>query len=710
MLRVPTWCNSLDNQCVLALCLGISGGVLLPQLAPFLVPLGNIFLRASQVVVMPFLICELVASLGSLSNKAISNLFRGGLLSLLLIWGMGAAMVLWLPQYLPNSPASNFFNPSQLKPQHPTDLIALYIPFNIFSALASDNFPGVVLYSAVLGIILQRQSNRTKILDLLNPLRDLFKASIKLVSKIIPVGIFALCFNTIATSNSDQLLKLQGFVYLCAIAFLIISFASLSLATSLTPFSPQQLWKATKGPFALTASSGNLLIALPILISNLNQLLLSTKASPEEKEKEIAAIISVGFTLPMLGQIASLLFIPFAGWYVNQPLNFSKTLTVLGIAIPSLAGGLKIAFQAGLSEAGLPLNLMQLMYINSEWLYRFEKVISLEGLLLMALLTCCFSMDKLRLKPLLLSIGLLASIAISSLLGNALKTGLGNIMLSKYNNNITLMNLKSLIPEPRGSKLLKTLPAANSNLDEIRARGFLRVGLNRNSMPWVYRNRAGELVGFDVDLVNSLTKSLNLKVAWKEGNLNDLEKLINQQRLDIAIGGIDANPDYASQFSMSKGYLKVHLGLVVSDQILPRLQQIQQRPLDRPLVIAISDPELINEEVRDYIAKNLGTSEKPIRVKLAIVSNQAEFFSNSTNRYDALLTSAEGGASWAVLHPSYSLWTPFYNKFPSELVIISAKENHTLTDYINAWLEKTTVQELISKLYNHWIIVKQSNG
>ena len=659
---------------------------------------------------MPFLICELVASLGSLSNKAISNLFRGGLFSVLLIWGMGAAMVLWLPQYLPNSPASNFFNPSQLRAQQPTDLIALYIPFNIFSALASDNFPGVVLYSAVLGIILQRQSNRTKILDLLNPLRDLFKASIKLASKIIPVGIFALCFNTVATSNSDQLLRSQGFVYLCAIALLIISLASLILATFLTPFSPQQLWKATKGPFALTASSGNLLIALPILISNLNQLLLSTKTSLEEKEEEIAAIISVGFTLPMLGQIASLLFIPFAGWYVNQPLNFSKTLTVLGIAIPSLAGGLKTAFQAGLLEAGLPLNLMGLMYINSEWLYRFEKVISLEGLLLMALLTCCFSMDKLRLKPLLLSIGLLASIAISSLVGNALKTGLGNILLSKYNNNITLMNLKSLIPEPRGSKLLKTLPAANSNLDEIRARGFLRVGLNRNSMPWVYRNRAGELVGFDVDLVNSLTKSLNLKVAWKEGNLNDLEKLINQQRLDIVIGGIDANPNYASQFSMSKGYLKVHLGLVVSDKILPRLQQIKERPFDRPLVIAISDPELINEEVRDYIAKNLGTSENPIQVKLAVVSNQAEFFSSSTNRYDAFLTSAEGGSSWAVLHPSYSLWAPFYNKFPSELVIISAKENHTLTDYINAWLEKTTVQELISKLYNHWIIVKQSNG
>lgn len=373
MLRVPTWCNSLDNQCVLALCLGISGGTLLPQLAPFLVPLGNIFLRASQVVVMPFLICELVASLGSLSNKAISNLFRGGLFSVLLIWGMGAAMVLWLPQYLPNSPASNFFNPSQLRAQQPTDLIALYIPFNIFSALASDNFPGVVLYSAVLGTILQRQSNRTKILDLLNPLRDLFKASIKLASKIIPVGIFALCFNTVATSNSDQLLQSQGFVYLCAIALLIISLASLILATFLTPFSPQQLWKATKGPFALTASSGNLLIALPILISNLNQLLLSTKTSLEEKEEEIAAIISVGFTLPMLGQIASLLFIPFAGWYVNQPLNFSKTLTVLGIAIPSLAGGLKTAFQAGLLEAGLPLNLMGLMYINSEWLYRLKK-------------------------------------------------------------------------------------------------------------------------------------------------------------------------------------------------------------------------------------------------------------------------------------------------------------------------------------------------
>jgi Na+/H+-dicarboxylate symporter len=94
---------------------------------------------------MPFLIVELVGSLGGLSDQALRSLFRSGGMVLLMLWGLAAAMVLGLPQALPSLLGSNFFYPELLEPQPSLNLIDTYLPFNIFSALAGDNFPAVVL-------------------------------------------------------------------------------------------------------------------------------------------------------------------------------------------------------------------------------------------------------------------------------------------------------------------------------------------------------------------------------------------------------------------------------------------------------------------------------------------------------------------------------------------------------------------------------------
>ena len=724
-MAAKPWYKQLGNQCLLALGMGVVAGFALPELAPWLNPLARIFLRASQVVVMPFLIVELVGSLGGLSDRALRSLFRSGGVVLLLLWGLAVAMVLVLPQALPSLLGSNFFYPELLEPQPSLELIDTYLPLNIFSALAADNFPAVVLYSTVLGILLQRLPERQQLLNLCSPLRQLLGEMNRLVAKIVPLGIFALSVSSISQLQSDQLLRIQGFFLICLLAFLLLNLLLIVLLLALTPFNLGQLWGALRGPLALTASSTNLLIALPMLGSNLQALLdqnqglslprsgasktaskSADKPASEGGGEEVTALLSVGFALPMLGQVASLLFLPFAAWYVNQPLDLGATARMLATGIPTLAGGLKAAFRQELLQAGLPQDLMQLVYLNAEWLYRFEKVLSLEGLMLLTLLVACQSQGKLHWQPLRLGAGVAGSLLAGGLLGWGLNRSLAMGLQGSYHNAQVLLNLQPMLGGATPTVAPTPGPAAPVSLAAIRQRGVLRVGLRGDGLPWAYRNRQGRLVGLDIDLVQALASTLGLRLELVQAKLPTLEKLLDGQRIDLALGGIQASPERAARHQASQGYLSVHLGLVVPDDKLKQLQRLPIQGLAKPLVLAVTDPQLITADLRQGISQQLGAAEKPLPLELVLIEGKEQFFAGAASgRYDGWLTPAEGGAAWAVLHPDFSLITPFGKGLSGQLVILAGGTDPNLLDYLNAWLAREQARGLLNRLFDHWIRV-----
>lgn len=174
-----------------------------------------------------------------------------------------------LPQFLPPLLFSGFFHNSLFVKPPPLDLIRTYIPDNIFSALSADNFPAVVLFSSVLGILLQRQQDRQQLLAPLEVMRRVFLQLNRLTVRVIPYGIFALSSLTIARLDAAQLVKIQALLLLCLSLLLLLTILLASLVLGLTPLDPAGLWRIVRGPLALTASSGNLLIALPMLMENL---------------------------------------------------------------------------------------------------------------------------------------------------------------------------------------------------------------------------------------------------------------------------------------------------------------------------------------------------------------------------------------------------------------------------------------------------------
>lgn len=700
------WPRSIGNQCLLMLPLGLLLGWLFPQQVLVLKPLAKVFLQASQIVVMPFLICELVVGFGSLRPGMLRTFARSGLVVLLGLWVAGGLVVLLLPQFLPPLVTSQFFHSGLFERPEPVDLVEVYLPDNIFTGLAADNFPAVVLFSAVLGVLLQGIEVKQQLLEPLEVVRQLFVRLNKLVACIIPYGIFALTALNVARLDWPQLLRIQGYLQLSLLAFLVLTFLCVTAVLALTPLVPAALWRAVRGPLALTASSANLLIALPLLVQNLRQE-LPPALDPQQRQPdaldEIAPLVSLGFALPSLGQVAALWFIPFAGWYVDQPLKPAAVAEMLVTAIPAAVSGLKAVIRQELQAHGLPVDLLQLVYINGEWLYRFEKVLALEGLVVLAALVYARAVGALTLQPLRLISSLLAAVLLFLGLGTSARAHLARSLEGTYSNDRRLLALRSATGrgQPRVLQQLQPRPVT---LAAILQRGVLRVGVRNDGLPWAYRNSRAELVGYDIDLVDGLARSLGVRPEVREAALDTLEQWLDAERIDLAVGGIQTSPQRAVRHQLSQGYQRVHLALVVPDAKVALVQNLREQPLHRPLVLAVSDPQLLGAELRDQIRNELVGPRGQLSLQLLPLASKQAFFSSAGQaRFDGLLTTAEGGSGWAVLHPRTTLIAPFDDRLAGELVWAIAGDDAALRRYINAWLAREQARGQTEALFNHWV-------
>jgi ABC-type amino acid transport substrate-binding protein len=326
--------------------------------------------------------------------------------------------------------------------------------------------------------------------------------------------------------------------------------------------------------------------------------------------------------------------------------------------------------------------------------------------MLLTLLVVCQSQGKLRWQPLRLGAGAAGSLVLGALLGWGLNRSLAMGLQGQYRNAQVLLNLQPMLAGAAPAVVSTPGPAAPVSLAAIRQRGLLRVGLRGDGLPWAYRNRQGRLVGLDVDLVQALASNLGLRLELVQAKLPTLEKLLDEQRIDLALGGIQASPERAARHQASQGYLKVHLGLVVPDGKLKQLQRLPIQGLAKPLVLAVTDPQLVTTNLRQGISEHLGSAARPLALELVLIDSKELFFAGAASgRYDGWLTPAEGGAAWAVLHPDFSLITPFGKGLSGQLVILAGGNDPNLLDYLNAWLAREQARGLMERLFDHWIRV-----
>ena len=83
--------------------------------------------------------------------------------------------------------------------------------------------------------------------------------------------------------------------------------------------------------------------------------------------------------------------------------------------------------------------------------------------------------------------------------------------------------------------------SSSSVLEEIKKRGVLRVGMS-TFVPWAMRNKAGDLVGFEIDVAKKLASDMDVDVEFVPTAWAGIIPALIAGKFDVIIGGMSITP------------------------------------------------------------------------------------------------------------------------------------------------------------------------
>lgn len=708
--------QSLAIQILQGLVAGLLAGRLLPPplLGP-LSPVGDGFLRLFQMPVLPFLSVSLIAGVGRLHLAQASRLLGRSALVLISFWAVVLLAVLLVPVGFPSWHDASFFKPSLLQAPKPLDLTELFIPVNPFAAFADTQIPAVVLFSLALGIALIAVPKRQPLIDVFDRIADALLGISAFVARFTPVGVFAILATATASMESSQLPRLAVYVVLQGgIALLMAGLVLPLVIAGVTPIPARQLLRRFRTPLTIAFATANMLVVLPMLVELSKQLLFEARAalaSPGVSDQEIKdqvdlpveVLAPLALVFPDMGRLLSLAFVPFAGWLTGNAISFQEMpgFLLTGLASAFLEGILAMTFL--LDRMGLPSDLVQLyIAIDQVAVARLGTLLACMSVIALVIIGTWVSLEGF---PKHFSRLLPAATALAVLPGFVLLSRASFQWLPKPGNSDReqLMHQGFALAKGRASVVDGWSPVERpGNWQAIRRARAIRYCVHEQDYPMSYRNAAGDLVGADVEMGMLFAKQMGLKPSYV------LINRVGQQN--------QPRPDTLE--ALERGYCDMKL----SSDVMAPMDAARTRYTDSHLTYGVA-LLIKGSALSSKRAWSDLTELKGLQVGLAfddpfllrLVSGwlpQAKFISSQgtpellealqAGRLDAVLVTAQQGASWNVLQPNLTLLVPQpLRSLPAARQLPLGSE--PLAGVWNSWLRFQDMDGTRKVVYGHWV-------
>ncbi|MBR5882045.1 MAG: dicarboxylate/amino acid:cation symporter [Mailhella sp.] len=234
---------SLPTQMAIGMALGIVAGMVAPDMGSTFKPLGQLFINLIRMVVVPLVLCTIVA--GSASVGDINKLGRVASKTLIYYFGTTAvAVVLGLV-------FANIFNPGEglniategLKAKSATppkmvDVFLNIIPLNPIDAMGKGNMLQVIFFAMLFGFGLSAVGERGKACYAF--FDGAAETMIKVTNMVMiyaPVGVFGLIAFTVSKHGADVLLpliKVIGVMYIACLVHVLVCYLPLVRVSGIT--------------------------------------------------------------------------------------------------------------------------------------------------------------------------------------------------------------------------------------------------------------------------------------------------------------------------------------------------------------------------------------------------------------------------------------------------------------------------------------------
>jgi len=700
----------LPEQVLIALALGIFTGVFLGEAAGRLQVIGDIFVRMLQITVIPYISLSLITGIGNLRYIELKALALKGGSVLLLIWSIVLTLVILIPISFPAWPSSTFFSTSQVEEANVIDFFRLFIPSNPFYAYANAAVPAVVVFSILIGIALIGMPKRSVLIEPLSVLHDAMMRITSLISKLSPIGVFALIASAAGTVALDDLARLQVYVVLYAATSLALALIVLpGLITVFTPFRYFEILRPLRTPLITAFATGSSLIVLPMLIEQCKQIIGDAqikRIEQEEADSAVEVLIPTFYTFPSPMVLLSLSFVLFSGWYIGSDVPVSSYPTLIMAGIPSLFGGTLMTIPFLLDLMKLPSDMFQVFVSVDVITSRFGTLMSAMHYASIGLIGTMLMLKRLHLRwrrLLRVSLICIASIIPVFLGVRAFYT---YVIVAPYTKADMLQSLR-LQGRAQPATVFKTIPAplkersdTPADIEQIRERGVLRSCYQPNEYPSAFyrKGNASELVGFDVEMTHRFAQSLRLPIEFIPATSEqEAADYLNRGICDIYMRTLPVSWQRTSIFSLTIPVYISSAGLIVQDYRRDEFRywdQLQQQ--GDSLRIGV-------ENTPGNMVRLQSKFPEATIVPIAEMEEQRRLLQSETDAVDAIADLAEEGAAWTLLFPEFSLVVP-RPTIRKPVAYAVAHGNYNMLNAVNAWLLSAKSEGTVDILYKHWML------
>lgn len=340
----------------IGLLLGIVLALLLPQGAPYVAWIGQIFLSLLKLLILPLILVSIYASLagGTDLQRLGSRTLLYYLITSTIAATLGTAIGLFFAQGVPVGLLDLEPVAAEGAGFSLERLIANVIPTNLFAALAEGNILQSVVI-AVLAALASRRLLAAPRLTLLTGARALDALLMQALSGILtlaPLGIAALVYSSLAGMDWGEMLQLHSFVWAVALAAGLHALLVLPLLYRLlTHRAPWPLLRACREPLLTALATASSSATYPV-----SKRALERFGVPE---RVTSLTLPLGATLNMDGSALyqSILLI-FMSQLAGVDLTLGQAALIVLLTMASSAG------TAGIPGGGIAMMAFMLDFLG----------------------------------------------------------------------------------------------------------------------------------------------------------------------------------------------------------------------------------------------------------------------------------------------------------------------------------------------------------
>lgn len=227
--------------------------------------------------------------------------------------------------------------------------------------------------------------------------------------------------------------------------------------------------------------------------------------------------------------------------------------------------------------------------------------------------------------------------------------------------------------------------------DAVRERGTLRVGVSLFT-PWAMRDKAGELVGFEIDVARRLAAEMGVVPAFKVYVWEDIIKALNASEIDVIVSGMAITPARALQLEFSRPYAESGVSLATNTALTAGIQSMQE--LNRPDIKVATVAETLGDDVARLVfdQATLQTFETSDAAEQAVLDGKMHVYVASTIEVDVL----------ALEHPD-KVDVPLAKPLLVSVSGMGVKRGEQgLLNFLNAWIAARSADKWLPATHKHW--------